>query len=889
MSPRPVLSTYRLQLGPGFGFAEATAAIPYLAELGVSHLYLSPVVAAAPGSTHGYDGVDPDRLSPELGGDEAFASLVDTAHAAGLGLVLDIVPNHLSTVGRTNRWWWDVLTFGPASRYASHFDVDWRSPEERRRDVLVLPVLGDHYGRALDAGHVRLVRDADDLVTVAVYDDTRLPLAPASLGALVSSAAGAIGDATLAFVGRSLVRLGADETDSTAEERWADLRTAVRLALEACERNPTAADALDDAVARTNADLDALDALLDGQHYRLTRWRVALDEPGYRRFFDVNTLVALRTEDPTVFDAVHGKVLSLVRTGAADGLRVDHVDGLAQPTAYCRRLRAEAPDAWLVVEKILAPGEDLRPSWPVDGTTGYEHAALTSALLVDPAGEGPLTEAYQRVTGDTLDWHEHAAAGEQLVLDTVLAGDVARLAELFVRACERRRSYRDVTRRELQRALVAAAVEMPCYRSYGAVGPDGTRQVDDEDRRIVRAAVDGARRREPEVDPAVFDLLHAILGFVATGAEETELALRFQQLTGPARAKGEEDTALYRYTRLLALCDVGHDPGTFSVPPDAFHDACGRAAAWHPRTMVTTSTHDTKRAEDVRARLAVLSEVPERFAAFVDELIDAWPAAVPPDAAALDPAMAWFLAQTVVGAWPIDVERLRAVVEKSMREAKAGSSWLHVDEVYEATVQAHAAALVTDDRLRTLVAAMVGEVAAPGRSNALALATLRCTAPGVPDTYRGTEWWDLSLVDPDNRRAFDLAERRTGLAVTAGRTAAACWADEDDQVGLVKQRWVADLLALRNRRPTTFLAGGYEALEVVGAEPACVTAYRRGDDVCVVVPRWYVTGRARHEATSVELPAGPWRDVATGRTIDGGPHTVAELTASFPVAVLERP
>lgn len=899
---RPVTATYRLQLHAGFGFAEAAAAVPYLAALGVSHLYLSPVTTAAPGSTHGYDGVDPEHLSPELGGEDGFAALVACARAAGLGLVLDIVPNHLSTASRTNRWWWDVLAFGPTARYARYFDVDWRAPEERLRDRLVLPVLGDHYGRALENGAIVLVRDDEDLVVVSVHDGTLVvPLAPASLGGLVARAAGAVGDATLAFLGRSLARLGpgrAGDDDrrpevgaqEDAEARWADARTAVRAAVAACAPGTAAGSALDDVVARTNADVDALDDVIDAQHYRLSRWTVALDESGYRRFFDVNTLVGLRVDDPDVFAAAHARALALVRADQVDGLRVDHVDGLAQPTTYTRRLRAAAADRWVVVEKILAHDEALRPSWPVDGTTGYDFAALTTPLLVDPRGEQDLTAAYQRITGDLHSWEDHAEDSKRLVLDSVLAGDVARLADLFVRVCERRRNHRDVTRREARRAVTAVIAVMPCYRTYGEVGDDGARHVDDEDRRVLRTAFDEARRREPGIDGAVFDLLHAVVGFVASGEQETELAVRFQQLTGPARAKGEEDTALYRACRLLALNDVGHDPGRFSVTPDDFHAWCRRTAVEHPATMLTTSTHDTKRSEDVRARLAVLSEMPTRWARFMDDLLAAWPDAV--DAGGdgpLDPAMAWFTAQTVVGSWPIDADRLRAVLHKSMREAKRATSWLQPDEAYEATVHRYGAALVTDTRLATMMAGMAAEITPAGRANSLALVTLRCTAPGVPDTYQGTERWDLSLVDPDNRRPVDVEANADALRHLADARPASRWSDgsgADD--GTAKLAWLAALLSLRARRPQSFVGGSYEPLAVRDLEPTGATAFMRGGDVVVVVPRFFASGPAPRAATRVELPAGRWRDLASGGPVDGGSRTVEELTPTFPVAVLER-
>ena len=779
-----------------------------------------------------------------------------------------------------------MLAFGPASRYAAFFDIDWHAPEERLRDKLVLPVLGDHYGRALESGAISLRRDRDELLVLVVHDDLVLPLSPTSLGALVARAGTDVGDASLAFAGRALIALGIEPAVATAEELWADARTAVRQASERCAAVPGVDAALDAVVAKTNRDVDALDALAEQQHYRLTRWTVALDEGGYRRFFDVSTLVALRAERPAVFDATHAKLLSLVRAGDVDGIRVDHVDGLAEPAPYCERLRAAAPASWIVVEKILAPGEQLRSSWPVDGTTGYDFAALTTPLLVDPRGEAALTAGYRAFTGDALDWTAHADAGKRLVLDEVLAADVARLADRFVRVCERRRQWRDFTRRELRAALVAVALQLPCYRTYGYVDEAGERRVDDEDRRVIRAAVDAARRSEPHLDGEVFDLLHAVLGFVASGADETDLALRFQQLTGPVRAKGEEDTALYRANRLLALNDVGHDPSVFSVDPDEFHEWCRATVVERPHTMVTTTTHDTKRSDDVRARLAVLSEVPERWNDFVTDLREHW-RAERDDVGELDPAMAWFTLQTVVGAWPLTIERLRLALEKSMREAKTHTSWVHVDERYESTVRAYAAALLEDERLTARLAAFVALVEPAGRANSLVLTALRMTAAGVPDTYRGGERWDLSLVDPDNRRPVDLASNHAALRRVGASPAASWWAPGRDD-GSVKLRWTHELLMARRRHGVALTTAAHERLPWRGPTPAAVVAYLRGDAMAVVAPRWFLAGGPMHTATEVEIPAGSWRDLATGAAVRSGWQTCSALTTAFPVCVLER-
>lgn len=876
-SLRPVTSTYRLQLHAGNTFADVAEAVPFLAELGVSHLYLSPVLQARAGSSHGYDTVDVETISKELGGMEGLSQLCTVAHGRGMGVVLDIVPNHLAIGDRANRWWWEVLADGAHAPHAGFFDIDWRPPEPRLRGKIVLPVLDDHFGRALERGAIRVVSDDVELFIVAVGDDLVLPLSAATLGELLLAVAGELDDDGIALAGRTLtdLRVTVGRVDAA---RIAVARAGIDAAadrLRVADPDGVARAAM---LTRLAGDPVALDTLLAAQTYRLARWQAAADELDYRRFLDVNSLVALRTEDAEVFDATHRVVGGLVQDGLVDGLRIDHVDGMADPAEYCARLRALAPRAWLGVEKVLAAGEQL-PPWPVDGTTGYDLAALTTPFLVDPRGEERLTNAYQEVTGDERTWEEHAAAAKKEVLRTLLGSDVARLVELLVRICERRPRVRDFTRVELHDALVAVASHTTGYRSYMRWTVDGQAERTQDDIDYVTRSVHAARAAHAELDPGLFELLHLVLGFSAAGAAEQELAVRFQQLTVSTTVKGDEDTALYRACRLLALDEVGHDPSRFSVSPDEVHRWAAHIAEAWPRTMLATTTHDTKRSEDVRARLAVLAEAP-------DDLADAAERVRARAASAhdLDGDTAWFALQTVLGAWPAPRERLWPVLQKSFREAKLHTSWLRPDPGFE-----DAASRLLDDLLHKpglagVIGGLVTLTAPAGRANGLALTTLRCTLPGLPDTYQGCDRWQLSLVDPDNRRPVDLAEHAALLRRHSGRTPAACWPDDRGD-GAAKQALLRELLHLRRRGGWAF--GPYEPIPVAAAEPVPAVAYRRSE-VVVVVPRFPLRGAPQHTDAVVQVPDGRWRDVCSGAAVAAGGHTVAALVAEFPVAVLVR-
>jgi (1->4)-alpha-D-glucan 1-alpha-D-glucosylmutase len=874
--------TYRLQLRPDFGFAEASAVAPYLKRLGVSHVYSSPYLQAAHGSTHGYDVVDPRRVNAELGGSRAHRRFCTLLGELGLGQVLDIVPNHMAIPGAENPWWWDVLENGQASRYAPTFDVDWDPPEAYLRNRILMPILGDHYGRVLEAGQIRLERSGGSFRVR--YFEHVLPLAPPSLPPILTAAAGRVRSAQLAFLAGVAGRL----PPSTATDRASTMRRnrdkeiLRRLLARLLAEEPKTADAVDEEIARINADVDALDALLGAQNYRLAFWRAAGRDLGYRRFFDVSGLIGLRVEDESVFADTHGLILRWLAGGVLDGIRVDHPDGLRDPLEYLDRLRAASRRGWIIVEKILAPGERLRANWPVDGTTGYDFLNLVGGLFVDPAGEPELTALNTEITGEGRDFAAVSRECRLLVLRDTLGSELNRLTALLLDVCEGHRRYRDYTRHELHEALREVAAGMPVYRTYvrglaGVVAP--------EDETAVAAAVAAARTARPDLDPALFGFLGDILSLRVRGDLESDLVMRFQQLTGAVMAKGVEDTAFYRYLRLTSLNEVGGDPGRFGVSVAEFHraneDRLERSAA----TMLTTSTHDTKRGEDVRVRISALSEIPAAWAAAAGR----WRGYVARHSrgARIDGVTEYLIMQTLAGTWPIDGGRLTAYLVKASREARLRTSWTAPDKTYERAIGRMVQRLLADGEFVADVEAFVAPIVVAGRVSSLSQALLRLTSPGVPDTYQGTELWDLSLVDPDNRRPVDFAARERLLGeLESGLTPEAILARWDE--GLPKLWTVHRALRLRRARPDLFDARGtYRPIPATGSAAEHVVAFVRGDGAVTIVPRLTLSLDG-WGSTSLQLPAGSWHDELSGGSTPGGPTRLATLLARFPVALLVR-
>ena len=764
MSPR---ATYRLQLGPHLGFAQAAELAPYLADLGVSHVYLSPHLQAAAGSTHGYDVVDHARVSAELGGEVAHERMLTAFAKHGLSVVIDVVPNHMSIAkASANAWWWDVLENGRESRWAEFFDVDWDHPEERLRNRILLPVLGDHYGRVLEAGDIELVRE--DGRAVARVHEHVFPLSP-----------------------RSVAELPQDLTP-------------------------------------INADKERLHAVLEQQSYRLAYWRSARYDLDYRRFFDVNELVGLRMDRPSVFDATHALVLRWVDEGLVTGLRIDHPDGLIDPVGYLERLRAKAPHCWIVVEKILARDESLPRTWPVQGTTGYDFANRVCGLWIDSTSAGAFDALYGELTGaaDTS-FAAVATTRKRRIMRDVLGADVRRVVELFMRECEKNLAYRDTSREELRRAVENLMVALPVYRTYVREGVPPT----ESERALIGAMVVKAKAQCSDCDARLFDFLESLL------ATPVEATLRFQQASGPVTAKGVEDTAFFDHHRFIALNDVGNDPDVFGTSTADFHAHNLAKLRDAPQSMLTTSTHDSKRSEDVRARLAVLSEIPHEWRAWVmrvRELTGRY------RVDEVDAGTEYHLYQTLVGAWPIGADRVATYLEKAMREAKDKTSWLAVNERYEHAVQGFAKRLLADDQVKGELDGLRERISGAGEHNALAQKLLTLTSPGVPDIYQGSERWYFALTDPDNRRTVDYSE------------------PEDAKTALVRKA-----LAVRREHPHCFdERGGYEPMF---ADQPRIVAYRRGERVLVIAQRLRLTPLE----VELVLPEGTWTDALSGERYSG--------------------
>jgi (1->4)-alpha-D-glucan 1-alpha-D-glucosylmutase len=880
--PAEPYATYRVQLHAGFGFEDAAAIIDYLAALGISHLYCSPYLQAAPGSMHGYDVVDYRRINEELGGAAAHARLGTVLQQCGLGQVLDIVPNHMDISSPHNPWWWDVLENGPASRYAAYFDVDWDPPEARLRNTVLLPVLGDHYGRVLEAGELRLVRQ-EGTFTIH-YHDRVFPVAPRALDTPLALAAARCQSDELAFIAESFGALPvATATDQESVHRRHRNKEILRaqLARLSAEHRRVAA-AIDAVVSEINANPDALDALLERQNYRLAFWRTAGRELSYRRFFDINTLIGLRVEEAQVFTDTHALILIWVAEELLQGLRVDHPDGLRDPETYFQRLHDACPGTWIVAEKILEPGERLPALWPIAGTTGYDFLYRVGGLFVDPDGEDPLTAFYAQFTGESTDYAALVRAKKHLVLRDILGSDVNRLTALFLQVCEQHRRQRDYTRHELHEVLREVIACFPVYRTYIQASRG---QVSDDDVRYVQEAIEGAKAHRPDLDAILFDFFGDLLLLRVRGPLEADLVMRFQQLTGPAMAKGVEDTAFYCFNRFVALNEVGSDPSHFGVSVAAFHQACIELQQQWPCAMLATSTHDTKRSEDVRARLSLLSEIPQPWTAAVQR----WASMNEPFRAddLPDRNTEYLLYQTLVGTWPITQERVVAYMEKASREAKVHTSWINPQGHYEAILRAFVNSVLEHAAFLTALEAFVAPLVEPGRITSLAQTLIKLTAPGVPDIYQGTELWDLSLVDPDNRRPVDYGLRRRLLGELEGLMPEAIWARSDE--GLPKLWVLRQGLAVRRRQSTMFgPAGRYEPLHAHGQRAEHVVAFSRGQAIVTVVPRLVMRLCGAWADTTLELPVGHWHNELTGDAVDGGTVRLAELLARFPVALLSR-
>jgi (1->4)-alpha-D-glucan 1-alpha-D-glucosylmutase len=931
-------ATYRLQFSRDFSFARAAELVEYLHELGVSHVYASPVFKARPGSAHGYDVLDHSEVNPELGGEEGLRALAAALSSRGMGLVLDLVPNHMCIATPENRRWLDVLENGPSSASAAFFDIDWSPPKEDLHGKVLLPILGDQYGRILENGEIRVSREGGAFV--GRYNDHLLPLAPKSWTVVLEpvreglQARRAPDDPDRAELESILTAIShlpsrSEREPARVQERQREKEVIKRRLGELLDRSHDVREAVDASLADLNGrpgdprSFDRLETLLARQGYRLSHWRVAADEINYRRFFDVNELAAVRVEDPAVFEALHEMPLRLAREGVVSGFRIDHVDGLLDPADYLRRLPA---DVYVVVEKILLGDERLRAGWATQGTTGYEFLNAAAAVFVDPASRAALADVYARFTGSDRRFSDVVYECKKLVLEVALSSELTVLARRLDRISEQHRYSRDFTLDSQREALAEVIASFPVYRSY--VRADG--EIDSEDRRNMRLALRLARRRNPATDASLFDFVASVLLLEhpegldeAARAERLDFVMRFQQLTGPVMAKGLEDTASYRHHPLAALNEVGGEPEVRPRARDRFHAAnAERRQAW-PRAMIATSTHDTKRDEDVRARISVLSETPERWA----EALGRWRetnrrhVTTVDDADAPDPNTEYLFYQTLVGTWPPGlgpadpreeyVQRMQEYARKAAREAKVHTSWVSPNEAYEQAVRDFVAAALDpapDNAFPADLVRFLDGVLRPGVLDAVSQVVLKVASPGVPDFYQGTELPEFRLVDPDNRRAVDFQRRRellSSLVAEAVRDAqglARRLLGETD--GRLKLWVTSRALALRRTRAALFEEGDYEPLAASGPREGEVVAFARRHErrtVVAAVGRFFTrlpeppVGDRAWGGTCLVLPAGSataWRDALVGHELGatGGPEPRLALADAFrhlPVALLE--
>jgi (1->4)-alpha-D-glucan 1-alpha-D-glucosylmutase len=918
-------ATARLQFNNSFTLADALDVVDYYADMGISHLYASPLLGARKGSTHGYDIVDPTRVNPELGGEPALKALVAKLRQRGMGLLLDIVPNHMGVGGPENPWWLDVLEWGRQSTYAHWFDINWNAADPALTGKILLPFLGAPYGEALANGQIELRFDEASGGFWFSHYNERFPMAPSTYAQVLAA------DPGLRTMTAALD--AASDADAEAAHRS---HAAARAFLRDLWQQPEGRAALEHALEQHSAASPEgqarLHALLEHQHYRLTWWRNAAEEINWRRFFEVSELAGVRVEADDVFEATHACIFRLYAEGVIDGVRVDHVDGLALPAQYCRKLRerlqaltsqrpADVPggEPYIVIEKILTGDETVRTGWKVHGTTGYEFMDQVSALLHDPAGAEPLQQLWVEASGDSLDFDTHVRAARRQLLAENFVGEAEALVRALHKVARSDLATRDIAAPAIRRVLIELLVAFPAYRTY--VHEEGR---EPEDQALLARALDEARAHVRTADQPLLPLLARWLGDETPSAIADPVAralrleaiTRFQQLTPPLAAKSVEDTAFYRYGRLLSRNEVGGDPGRFALPVEAFHQTNLQRLRDFPHTLLATATHDHKRGEDVRARLAVLSELPQAWS----ESVRKWISQHQPLRADLgngqfapsapDQAM---LYQMIVGAWPLDLapedhdglkayaERVAEWQQKAWREAKRQTSWVTPNAAYEDGCRAFLMQLMDGARCAPFIADLrtwVDRLALPGICNSLAQTVLRLASPGVPDLYQGAEFWDLSLVDPDNRRQVNYAARRAALAASEAEAGFDPMSWRSSQV---KQPLIQRVLKLRAAEPALFEQGDYLPLQARGAQAEHVLAFLRrhqGRTLLVAAlrlpTRGPLPGSDGWGDTVLLLPqaVAAWRDMLSADhvvKVDGDALPVALLLGERPVAVLLAP
>jgi (1->4)-alpha-D-glucan 1-alpha-D-glucosylmutase len=938
--PRIPSSTYRLQFNRQFTFTDAREIVPYLDALGISDCYASPYFQARAESLHGYDITDHNKLNAAIGSRADYDAWIADLHAHGMGQIVDFVPNHMGVGEPLNQWWMDVLENGPSSVYAPYFDIQWKPLKSDLKDKVLLPILGDQYGRVLERGELQ-IRFETGAFYLRYYDH-QFPIAPRTYRHILEIALEKLApfkkehfyaEFQSIITALEYLPLRSETDPERIAERVREKEIIKRRLERRCQEAPQVQAAVTQAVADINGkpgeprSFDALDQLLNDQSYRLAFWRVAAEEINYRRFFDVNDLAAIRMELPEVFDATHKLLLELIRAGAVTGVRIDHPDGLYLPKEYFEKLQRRCAAAigvplpedgraiYLLVEKILSGNETLRKDWPVHGTTGYEFAKLLSNVLVDASAEQAITKTFQRFIGHSMHFGHLVYAKKRLVMRLSLANDVNVLGDMLDRLSETNRWFRDFTLDALGRAVRETIACFPVYRTYVTPG----QPVGEEDRAIIERAVIAAKRRNPALEESVFNFLRDILLFRfpenlddEARAAHAHFVLKFQQSTGPIMAKGLEDTAFYIYNRLAALNEVGGEPQHFGVSVDEFHQRnLERQRDW-PATLLATSTHDTKRSEDVRARMLAIAEVPQLWRGALQRwrvINRRWKRDLD-DAMAPDANEEYLFYQTLLGTWPISgeghaepmvdseyIERIQAYMAKALKEAKMNTSWIQPNEAWDSAMSEFVAKVLDSSPKNKFIPSFLPiaeEIARLGAINSLSQVALKLTAPGVPDIYQGSETWNFSLVDPDNRRPVDYRQRREmleSLEKTSPEELVQQWPD-----GRIKLFLTQRLLRFRREHSALFQQGNYLPLSTSGTFSDCCVAFareREGQWIAILAPRLssrigFPAIGEKWQDTAVELPSSLSREGArelfTGRELraEEGGLKLAEAMATLP-------
>jgi (1->4)-alpha-D-glucan 1-alpha-D-glucosylmutase len=956
------LSTYRLQFNASFTFQDASRILPYLSHLGITDCYASPYLKAAPGSTHGYDVVDPTELNPEIGTEADYQAFIKTLHDHDMGQILDIVPNHMSIAESTNLWWQDVLENGPSSRYAMFFDIDWTPVKPELENKVLLPILGDQYGIVLENQEISL--HYDDGLFFLLYYEHRFPIDPCTWNTILTLNQ----DSLIQNLEESNPHLQEYQSIITAlshlpvrtetdpervAERYREKEVIHRrLATVMAESSILHQFLLENirllnGVKNSPRSFDVLDHLVSAQAYRLAYWRVAAEEINYRRFFDINQLAAIRMEQPEVFEAAHQKIFELVASGAVNGLRIDHVDGLYNPRAFLAQWQQWAvehlnvqPDGqgralYLLVEKILGTGEHLSPNWLCHGTTGYDHLAFINQLFIPETHLAKIEQIYTRFTKQSFRYDDLIYDCKNLIMTSSMSGEINALGHQLNVLSERNRRSRDFTLNSLIHAIREIIACFPVYRTY--IEPDPLEVITDRDRAYIRLAVARAKRRNPAISNLVFDFIRDLLLKLPQDSPDLDwdvirpFVMKFQQTTSPVTAKGVEDTAFYIYNRMISLNEVGGEPEHFGISLSVFHHYMQERAAQWPTSLSSTSTHDTKRSEDVRARISVLSEIPHEWR----QHLKTWSRLNKKVKQSINDQLApslneeYFLYQTLLGAWPFGtfsdsvrdqfLKRIQEYAIKALREAKVNTSWLNPDEAYEAAVANFLSRILSLNSTNVFLRDFFPfqqRLAKYGMYNSLSQVLIKILTPGVPDLYQGTELWDFSLVDPDNRQPVDYLFRQQRLSELHQRQKAASPLDfvhmllQEAENGLIKMYLTTTALHVRKRNPQLFLKGSYLPLEAKGDQEHHVCGFIRQDDanMCLTVFPRFLTGLIPDPSTSPlgetiwgqtwmalppELSSLSFRNIFTQETVTPQNHSgmlglpVRMLFQHFPFALLE--